>query len=164
MGIRRVGFVVLAIAAIVITFVAGPSVPDTPDADRFSRQIEQALDDYESNDALTSGAPQQQVVNGWIARDLLTVIAEQNTAQLEVAAPAATDNRVPLLLMVLVLAVCWHAATVPTALAVRPTSQEPVPVGPTGGSTSAGETDTSGMSPTHSPPRSDTSDGTSSGL
>lgn len=114
MGIRRIGFGVLALAAIVITFVAGPQVPETSDTSRYDRQIQQALDDYESNDARTEGAPQQQVVNGWIARDLLTVIAEQGTDSLAVATPAATDDRVPLLLLVLVLSVCWYAFTAPS--------------------------------------------------
>lgn len=110
MMVRRIGFGVLALAAAIITFALGPEQPEPVNVAGYDRQISQALSDYEANDARTQGAPQQQVVNGWIARDMLTIMAQQTNKLLEVSAPAASDDRIPLLLFVLVLAVCWQAA------------------------------------------------------
>ena len=95
---RRVGAVVLAIAAIVVWFVMAPE-------DR-SSDISRALSEYSLNEAMTQGAPQQQVVNGWVAKDLLTIIAEQQN-------DVASDERVPALVGLLVLGVALHAFTSP---------------------------------------------------
>lgn len=108
--VRTVGFAVLAIAAAAVMFVLAPDV-EPADASRFDRLITQALEDAESNETLAQGAPQQQVVNGWVARDLLTVIAQQNTAALETS--QSPDTRIPALLLIVALAVCWHGATLP---------------------------------------------------
>jgi hypothetical protein len=70
--VRRVGAVGLALAAVVIWFAMAPN----ESSDR-STDIAGVLSDYELNNARTQGAPQQQVVNGWAAKDLLTIIAEQ---------------------------------------------------------------------------------------
>lgn len=113
MTVRRIGFAVLAFAAAIITYALGPEQPEPGNVAGYDRQIAQALSDYEANDARTQGAPQQQVVNGWIARDMLTVLAQQTNELLEVSAPAASDDRIPLLLFVLVLAVCWQASAPP---------------------------------------------------
>jgi hypothetical protein len=62
------------------------------------------LAEYELNDARTQGAPQQQVVNGWVAKDLLTIIAkEQNDS--------VTDERLPALAGLVVLGLALHIAT-----------------------------------------------------
>ncbi len=95
---RKVGAVVLAIAAVVVWFTMGPE-------DR-SDDIRQALSDYESNELLTSGAPQQAVVNGWVAKDLLTVIAEQQN-------DVASDERLPALAGLLVLGAALYVFTSP---------------------------------------------------
>ncbi len=112
---RRVGFVLLATAAVLITVFGAPAAPEPVDTSRFERQITLALEDYESNDALTEGAPQQTVVNGWIARDLLTVMAQQTNALLGASQASASDPRIPRLLMLLVLAAALHALTARTA-------------------------------------------------
>jgi hypothetical protein len=71
-AVRAAGACFLAIAAIAIWFGMAPDeVPSQAPA------IAAALADYDSNNAHASGAPQQAVVNGWIARDLLTVTATQ---------------------------------------------------------------------------------------
>jgi hypothetical protein len=119
MTVRRIGFVVLALAAAIITFALGPEPPEQLNVASYDRQISQALSDYEANDARTEGAPQQQVVNGWIARDMLTVLALQTNELLEASAPAASDDRLPLLLFVLILAVCWQAAAPPDLATAR---------------------------------------------
>lgn len=98
--------------------------------------IDVALDDYEANDARTEGAPQQQVVNGWVARDLLQIITRQNEAQadtldslvaLQVADPP--DERAARLLMVLIVLAGWVAlwATLPKMWAANPMTNSPQP-------------------------------------
>ncbi len=95
---RKVGAVVLAIAAVVVWFTMGPE--DRGD------DIRRALADYESNELLTSGAPQQAVVNGWVAKDLLTIIAEQQN-------DVASDERLPALAGLLVLGAALYVFTSP---------------------------------------------------
>lgn len=95
--IRRVGFMLLAVAAIAVFLFAGP------DADEIGAStIEAAISNAETNEDSASGAPQQAVVNGWVARDLLEVIAHQGQ-----------DNRTPALLLIGVLALILHASTLP---------------------------------------------------
>ncbi|MGX5654356.1 hypothetical protein ACWKWC_06235 [Geodermatophilus nigrescens] len=95
---RRVGAVVLALAAVVVWFAMAPE-------DR-SSDISRALSEYSLNEAMTQGAPQQQVVNGWVAKDLLTIIAEQQN-------DVASDERLPALAGLLVIGVALHAFTSP---------------------------------------------------
>lgn len=103
---RRVGAIVLAIAAVVVWFAMGPQ-------DR-SEDIRQALADYERNELRTEGAPQQQVVNGWVAKDLLTVIAEQQN-------DTASDERLPALAGLLVLGAALYVFTSPGRTHADPT-------------------------------------------
>jgi hypothetical protein len=95
---RRVGAIVLAIAAVVVWFAMGP--------DDRSSDIRQALAEYELNELRTEGAPQQQVVNGWVAKDLLTIIAEQQN-------DASSDERLPALAGLLVLGAALYVFTSP---------------------------------------------------
>ena len=95
---RRLGAVALALAAIVVWFAMAPE-------DR-SSDISRALTEYSLNEARTEGAPQQQVVNGWVAKDLLTIIAEQQN-------DAASDERIPALAGLLVLGAALHVFTSP---------------------------------------------------
>jgi hypothetical protein len=108
---RRVGAVVLAIAAVVVWFAMAPE-------DR-SSDIRQALVEYELNEARTEGAPQQQVVNGWVAKDLLTVIAEQQN-------DVASDERLPALVGLLVLGAALYTFTSPRRTQETSTT-EPTP-------------------------------------
>ena len=96
--VRRVGAIVLALAAIVVWFAMAPESSDR------SSDIASALADHELNEARTQGAPQQQVVNGWVTKDLLTVIAEQQN-------DSVTDERVPALAVLVVLGLALHIAT-----------------------------------------------------
>lgn len=84
--VRVVGFAVLALAALVVMVAMGPSVEDV-DTSTFDRLVDQALSDAEANEARTQGAPQQQVVNGWTNRDLLTAISRQMSAEIEATQP-----------------------------------------------------------------------------
>jgi hypothetical protein len=83
-----------------------------------SSDIRQALVEYELNEARTEGAPQQQVVNGWVAKDLLTIIAEQQN-------DVAGDERLPALVGLLVLGAALYVFTsprgIPTDLTTAPT-------------------------------------------
>jgi hypothetical protein len=97
--VRRIGAIVLGVAAIVVWFAMAPDAS----SDR-SPDIESALNDFDANNARTQGAPQQQVVNGWVAKDLLTVIAEQQNA-------SVADERLPALAVLLVFGLALHLAT-----------------------------------------------------
>jgi hypothetical protein len=97
--VRRVGAIALALAAVVIWLAMAPD----ESSDR-STDIARVLAGYEMNEARTQGAPQQQVVNGWVAKDLLTVIAEQQNE-------AVSDERLPALAVLVVLGLALHIAT-----------------------------------------------------
>jgi len=89
---RAAGFFVLVLMAVWVTFAGAP------DSTRADITAARAIADQ--NEELASGAPQQQVVNGWEAADLLDVIATRSV-----------DNRTPQLLLILIMAVSWGAAT-----------------------------------------------------
>lgn len=131
MNIRTLGFGAIAAAAVAVWLLMTP-----PPIDRSARTIglttanyaslvEQALSDGDLNEARAESAPQQQVVNGWIARDLLSIIALAQADLLEtmggltdqnetvVSAISARDDRIPALLGLAVLALCWGGVTHP---------------------------------------------------
>ena len=115
--LRRVGLALLAIAAIAIFFLMEPDAPEEGSlnlsATNYQSLIDAAMSDYNANDALAESAPQQQVVNGWVARDLLQIQARQLADVLDVLTQesgsgelvATTDPRVPALLVIAILAV-----------------------------------------------------------
>jgi hypothetical protein len=85
-----------------------------------------------ANEARTQGAPQQAVVNGWITKDLLTIIAEQQNDALsreELPTPLTpmvpNDERIPALVGLLVVGLALALFTAPrpprTAEQARPT-------------------------------------------
>ncbi len=102
---RKLGAAALAIAAIAVWFLMAPAEPDTQEqvGDR-SREITAALSDYSLNEARTQGAPQQTVVNGWVAKDLLAIIAEQQNE-------SVTDERLPALAVLVVFGLALRLAT-----------------------------------------------------
>ncbi len=125
-AVRRAGAAILALAAIAVWFLMAPEEPEIPVvqtqeqvADR-SREIAEALSDYELNETLTQGAPQQAVVNGWVTKDLLTIMASQQNDALtreEIPPPvppvAPGDGRIPALVGLLVLGLALAVATPP---------------------------------------------------
>jgi hypothetical protein len=115
--VRRIGAVVLAIAAIAVWFSMAPDSTD------HSSDISSALASYELDNARTSGAPQQQVVNGWVAKDLLTVIAEEGNS--------SADDRVPALVGLLVLGTALFAFTTPQVQSHEADSGPATPTTPT---------------------------------
>jgi hypothetical protein len=72
---RRFGLVFLVCVAIAIPLgLVGPTKPDT---DGYDKATVAALSDADANEKTSSGAPQQQVVNGWLNRDLLLIQIKQ---------------------------------------------------------------------------------------
>ena len=132
--IRVIGFMVLAASAVAVFLVLAPKtptvLPSLPSATRYESLITDALAADKSNNLLTAGAPQQQVVNGWTARDLLTIIAKQNIDLL--AAQGAVvqangnltttpfDERLPALVLIGVIAICWSGVSVPRRSSATP--------------------------------------------
>lgn len=124
-AIRGAGYLVLAIAAVSVFVVLKPNVeantPSLPSATTYKSLISTAMSDYDGNNSNTESAPQQQVVNGWVARDLLLIIAKENADILRAQGAvvdatgalqtAPFDERVPALLLLGVLAVCWTGLT-----------------------------------------------------
>lgn len=137
-SVRLAGYVVLAVAAVAVFVVLRPKLdtttPTLPSATSYESLISAALDADAANNLRTEGAPQQQVVNGWTAKDLLTIIAKENIDILKAqgAVVDATgalnttpfDERIPALLLIGVLALCWTgmslsgAGTSPMAVAM----------------------------------------------
>ena len=116
-GLRLVGRIVMVaglLAAAVAALVIGTREPPTRSSlaglDAFGSAAKAAMSDWEANEESAEGAPQQAVVNGWVARDLLLVIAEQDRAIAKVEADVPTDDRPTQLLLVGVLALCWLGA------------------------------------------------------
>jgi len=108
---RLIGLAAVALIAVVVGVITvGAEGEETSQSTTYESVVGAALADYEANDALAESAPQQQVVNGWIARDLLEVIARQNVELIEnqdsqLSATARTNSLLQGALVVLVLGV-----------------------------------------------------------
>lgn len=125
--LRNLGLVILAAgAALSFVYLAPKAVVSdytVPSATTYESLISSVLADDVLNNTRTEGAPQQTVVNGWTARDLLTIIAKENADILRAqgAVVDATgnlqtqpfDQRVPALLLLGVLTLCWLGLTAP---------------------------------------------------
>jgi hypothetical protein len=129
--LRGIGLSLLAIAAVIVWFLMAPATADIvhifdPTSKDYSDLVSTALDSFDANEALADSAPQQQVVNGWVARDLLTIIAYQNLDLLDAVGAlgdqnaaesssglAVRDDRIPALLLLGVLALSWIGMTNP---------------------------------------------------
>jgi hypothetical protein len=142
--VRRVGAIVLVAAATAVWLFMAPDKPVMPEVhvqdslnDR-SSAISSALSDYKMNEARTQGAPQQTVVNGWTAKDLLTIIAEQQNDALtrdEVPAPLTpivpNDERVPALVGLVVVGIALALLTSPRPVRSANTAGPAEPLGDT---------------------------------
>ena len=111
--IRKIGLMVIAVAAFAVALVGAPAGPPPVAVAGFERDLRQAIADDAVNNLRTEGAPQQTVVNGWTARDLLQVIAEQNNALVVAAQSSADDIRVPLILALMLAAAALYVLTEP---------------------------------------------------
>lgn len=99
--IRAAVFVVLALAAVLTFFLFQPKEPK----DR-AAEIVAALVTDAANAKSSSSAPQQQVVNGWTARDLLEI--EANLANDQAQSAGDHTKQIAALLLIGVLAICWN--------------------------------------------------------
>jgi hypothetical protein len=71
------GGIVLAVVLVALALVV------RPDTEAFTDDVDSALALAELNEGTASGAPQQTVVNGWVARDLLEVHSKQTNTMLD---------------------------------------------------------------------------------
>ena len=118
------GFVAFAVAGLVLwrDFLppSGPSMAyEGPSAAQYDSLVTTALSDYAVNNLTADSAPKQQVVNGWVAKDLLTIVAKENGDVLRgiqalgvqnealLTATPRPDERIPALLLLGVLTLCW---------------------------------------------------------
>ncbi|WP_344951660.1 hypothetical protein [Terrabacter ginsenosidimutans] len=101
--IRTTGSVLLAVAALWIFFGLAPKNV-TLDA---SARVASVMAADASNQSRAEGAPQQAVVNGWTARDLLEIIATQQQ-------PQPRDERPAALLTLAVVGIALGLLTSPT--------------------------------------------------
>lgn len=110
--IRRIGGALLVVATVVVWFAMAPdsSAPESHTSD-----LEEILDNADANNALADGAPQQEVVNGWAARDLLALTVKQND---HLSEQARRDERPAALLGLGVLGIALLALTTPRNPAV----------------------------------------------
>jgi hypothetical protein len=74
--VRRLGFGVLAVLAIVSWLTLGPTRAKS--INQYEQAIKAANANYEANNVAADRAPQREVVNGWFSRDMQTIMAEQN--------------------------------------------------------------------------------------
>lgn len=133
--VRIIGAVGIVIAAIAVFTTQRPADDDArAEAERHGEDVRAALADAETNEALADSAPQQQVVNGWVARDLLEIQSQQLDSmakQLEVlSGPQARDDRVPLLLLIGVVALGFALVTTRSAGTGARVRSAPAPTPP----------------------------------
>ena len=122
------GFAAIAVGAVNVYENPGqpastPLAYQGPSTGRYETLIALALSDYSTNNAGADSAPKQQVVNGWVAKDLLSILGEegadllaalralgdQNEAIARSTPPP--DDRLPAFALLGVFAICWLGAT-----------------------------------------------------
>jgi len=79
---RLVSLAIIGVAALIIGIVAVGAKSPSYTTGNSSAEITAALSDYDSNAANADNVYQQQVVNGWVAKDLLTINDRQNVTML----------------------------------------------------------------------------------
>lgn len=83
---RIVVWLMVAVAILVIVTRPFPPFPATEDSvagttgTTFLQEISEAASRFKLNESSADSAPQQQVLNGWLTNDLLTIIARENAA------------------------------------------------------------------------------------
>lgn len=85
-------------AVLIVGATAGTWFGMAPETSRtdLGSQIDAAMAEEASNQEMTDGAPQQAVVNGWVASDLLEIIATQGPlAQPKMSGPGTDCGRCP---------------------------------------------------------------------
>jgi len=112
--IRKIGFIVISVLALLV-FMFGGNYSQNQQVDSMINweDVSWSINNRNSvNNGNASGAPQQQVVNGWTTNDWLELISEQLNEISRVGAPTSgVDNRVARLLLLLVLGACLDWST-----------------------------------------------------
>ncbi len=127
--VRPAGFIVAALAAVAVFVLLGPDDVEragpVPGLAGVDEAIDQARTTYDENAASAGDSAELQIVtNGWVARDLLFLLADVIgaltdqvsvvSAQLDTAVTASEpDERLAALALVAVLTLAFHAATLP---------------------------------------------------
>lgn len=96
--VRRIGILLLVLLAVAVPLGLAPGKPDTSG---YKAEVAAAQVLADMNEESASGAPQQQVVNGWHEQDLLETMIAQNNDMLQY------QHTTSVLLVVAVLAVGW---------------------------------------------------------
>jgi hypothetical protein len=102
-NLRKILLGIIAVAAVAVTFLmvptpttitVSPTFPTTgsQSATSHSSDIAGAIANGELNNGSAQGAPQQTVVNGWTARDLLAVIGHQMDEQNSLIAQSGQNS------------------------------------------------------------------------
>lgn len=132
--VRFGGLGLCVAAAIGVFFLLAPNVSHStatlPANTDYQSLLATVLADDAANNLRTTGAPQQTVVNGWAARDLLTIIAKENidilTSQGAIVDATGTlqtapfDDRVPALILIGIVAFFWEVVTRPRVVGPLP--------------------------------------------
>jgi hypothetical protein len=113
--VRTIGTLVIAVLAVVSFFLAGPN----DFTSQHSAERSEFASAHAANEDLTSGAPQQAVVNGWTANDLLGLISRQ------LDDGSGGDQRPAILLTLGIVLVALRTVTEPSSAAGR----APAPTG-----------------------------------
>ncbi len=123
-GARILGLVIIGFMAVGVATSEDPAGPQISAGDSYSSGSSdraQALRWHKLNAKNDKNVYQQQVTNGWVARDLLEVQSKQldslgrAVANPTYVLPAESDTRPVQLLMWAVLAICWFGMTTPSA-------------------------------------------------
>jgi hypothetical protein len=124
--LRKVLLGLIALAAVVVTFGLQPdgeTVLVSAPLERYDSLIETALSDYDANNAMADSAPQQEVVNGWVAKDLLTIQAMIQANGQEFVVQTPNDPRIEILILLGILALVVMGVT-PSVVKSTATFQE----------------------------------------
>lgn len=100
--IRLIGCAVIAVLAVLTLAFLGPAGSEDVASERLAIWLEDA-----TNQDRTQGAPQQSVVNGWTANQLLDLLSQQ------LESGTTTDNRPAVLLTLGVLLLALSMVTTP---------------------------------------------------
>jgi hypothetical protein len=148
--LRLLGLLALGVASVVVLNQTPPAWPATtanPPAftpSSASSDVDSALSDERLNSDSATSAPQQAVVEGWAARDLLAIVGRelgglrddvQSTAtasneQIASIRSSEPDSRMPRLLTLVVLAIAFWGATAAAEGLIAGRGQESEPVEP----------------------------------
>lgn len=86
---RILVWIIVAVAILVVVTRPFPSFPKTEQppigssADTYLQEVSEAASRFARNERTADSAPKQQVLNGWLSNDLLTIMARENAEAVE---------------------------------------------------------------------------------